>query len=79
MNMVTIPQRTYSELLKRQERTDSLIAKLQKQVSVLVQNQGEELRPEVAARIERRSQAIDAGKGRYLKTAREVKDYFAAL
>lgn len=52
------------------------VAKLYKRVEELDQD---ELKPHVAARIERRSKAMDAGKGKSFKTMREVHAYFRSL
>ena len=76
MNMITLPRNIYSEILKRQARVEVAISKLQKQVVELNQD---ELKPNVVARIERRSKALDAGEGKSFKTIREVRAYFRSL
>lgn len=76
MNTITLPRNTYSEILKRQARVEIAIAKLQERVDELNQD---ELKPHVAARIERRSKALDAGKGKRFKTIGEFRSYLRAL
>jgi len=78
MTTVTIPKREYTELLKRQERTEAVVRQLAQTIKVLAQDDVE-LRPEVATRIERRARALDAGKGTMLKNAKEVRDFFDSL
>lgn len=77
MNTLAIPRSAYSEILKRQDRADAAIAKLQKVVQEL--GYDDELLPEVVTRTERRSRALDAGKGKRFKTIREVLSYFRSL
>ncbi|HEY4516734.1 MAG TPA: hypothetical protein VJG64_02205 [Candidatus Paceibacterota bacterium] len=77
MNVVTIPKRAYDEIIKRQTRTEATVKHLVHAVKEL--SQDEELRPEVVARIDRHSLAMDAGKGKRLKTVREVRAYFRSL
>lgn len=76
MDTIALPRSTYSEILKRQERADMAIAKLQKAVEEL---SDDELKPNVIARIGRRSKAMDAGKGKRFNTMREVRSYLRAL
>ena len=76
MNTITLPKSTYNEILKRQARVEVAVAKLYQRVEEL---NGDELKPHVAARIERRSKAMDAGKGKRFKTMREVHAYFRSL
>jgi hypothetical protein len=76
MNTIALPKSAYSEILKRQERADAAIAKLQEQINELSQD---ELKPHVAARIERRSKSLDAGKGKRFKNMSEVRSYLRAL
>lgn len=76
MNTITLPKSTYSEILKRQARVEIAVAKLYQRVEELNED---ELKPHVAARIERRSKAMDAGKGKSFKTIREVRAYFRSL
>lgn len=52
------------------------VARLYQRVEELNED---ELRPHVAARIERRSKDMDAGKGKSFKTMREVHAYFRSL
>lgn len=76
MNMIALPRSAYSEILKRQERADVAIAKLWGKIDELSQD---ELKPKVAARLERRSKALDAGKGKRFNSMREVRSYLRAL
>lgn len=76
MNTITLPKSTYSEILKRQARVEVAIAKLYERVDELDQD---ELKPNVVARIERRSKALDAGKGKRFNTMREIRSYLRAL
>ena len=76
MSTITLPRSTYSEILKRQARVETALSKLQEQVAELNQD---ELKPNVAVRLERRSKALDAGKGIKLKNMREVRAYFRSL
>ena len=76
MNTIALPRSTYSEILKRQARADVAIAKLQKVVEELSQD---ELKPRVAARIERHSRLLDAGKGIKLKNMKEYRAYVRSL
>jgi hypothetical protein len=76
MNTIALPRSTYNEILKRQARVESALAKLQEQVAEINQD---ELKPHVAARIERRSKAMDTGKGKSFKNMREVRAYFRSL
>lgn len=77
MNTVAIPRSAYSEILKRQERADEAIAKLQKAVQEL--GYDDELLPEVATRIERQSRLLDEGKGKRFKNMKEVRAYVRSL
>ena len=74
--MITLPKSAYSEILKRQERTDAMLESLQKQVEELVQD---ELRPEVAARVEKQSRLLDAGKGIKCKGMKEYRAFVRGL
>ena len=76
MDTITLPRNTYSEILKRQARVETALSKLQEQFAELNQD---ELEPNVIARIDRRSKAMDAGKGKSFKTMREVRAYFRSL
>lgn len=77
MNTVAIPRSAYSEILKRQERADEAIAKLQKAVQEL--GYDDELLPHVATRIERQSRLLDEGKGKRFKNIKEVRAYMRSL
>lgn len=79
MNMIAIPKQEYKEILKRQARTEAAIARLARTIGSYVEETEEELRPEVAVRIERRSKAMNAGKGKRFKNMREVRAYFRSL
>lgn len=76
MNTITLPKSTYSEILKRQARVEVAIAKLYERVEELDQD---ELKPNVVARIERRSKALDAGKGIKLKNIKEYRAFVRSL
>jgi hypothetical protein len=76
MNTIALPKSTYSEILKRQARTDAAISKLRAQVEELLQN---ELKPSVVARIERQSRMLDAGKGIKLKNMKEYRSYVRSV
>ena len=76
MNTITLPRNTYSEILKRQARVETALSKLQEQVAELNQD---ELKPNVIARINRRSKALDAGKGIKLKNIKEYRAYIRSL
>lgn len=77
MNTIALPRSAYSEILKRQERADAAIAKLQERVDEL--SQEEELLPHVAARLERQSRLLDEGKGKHFKNMRELRAYMHSL
>ena len=76
MNTITLPKSTYNEILKRQARVEAAIAKLHQRVEELNED---ELKPNVAARIERRSKAMDAGKGIKLKNMKEYRAFVQSL
>lgn len=76
MTTITLPKNVYTEIIKRQERTDMVIARLQKQVEKLARD---ELRPEVAARLEKQSRLLDAGKGVKLKSMKEYQAFVQSL
>jgi hypothetical protein len=76
MDMIALPRATYSNLVERQRRADVAIAKLQEAVEALGYD---ELKPNVARRIEKQSRLLDAGKGIKLKNMRELRAYFRAL
>ncbi len=77
MNTIALPRSAYSELLKRQERADVAIAKLQKAVQEL--GHDDELLPHVAARLERQSQLLDEGKGIKIKNMKEYRAFVRSL
>lgn len=77
MNTVAIPRSAYSEILKRQERADVAIAKLQKAVQEL--GYDDELLPHVAARLERQSRLLDEGKGIKIKNMKEYRAFVRSL
>jgi len=76
MNTITLPRNVYSEILKRQTRVEAELSKLQEKVAELNQD---ELKPNVVARIERCSKALDAGKGIKLKNIKEYRAYVRSL
>ena len=76
MNMIALPRSAYSEILKRQERTDAAIAELREKVDELSQD---ELKPNVAARLERQSRLLDAGKGIKFKNMKDLRAYVRSL
>jgi len=78
MTTVTIPKREYDELLKREARMQAAARQFAQKLQEFAEDDVE-LRPEVATRIERRARALDAGKGRVLKNAKEVRDFFDNL
>lgn len=77
MNTIALPRNAYSELLKRQERADVAIAKLQKAVQEL--GYDDELLPHVAARLERQSRLLDEGKGIRIKNMKEYRAFVHIL
>lgn len=77
MSTIAIPRSAYSEILKRQERADAAIAKLQERVDEL--SQEEELLPHVAARLERQSRLLDEGKGIRIKNMKEYRAFVHSL
>lgn len=78
MNTVTIPKREYNELLKRDARMKTVVRQFAEKLKEFVEDDVE-LRPEVAARIERRARAMDAGKGKRFKNMREFRAYLRSL
>ena len=68
MNTITLPRNTYSEILKRQARVESAVAKLQETVEEIAYD---EIRPNVLKRLEKQSRLLDEGKGKHCpKTAK---------
>lgn len=76
MNTIALPRSAYNEILKRQERTDMAVAKLQEAFELF--NQAE-LRPEVVKRIEKQSRMLDQGKGIKFKNMKELRAYVRSL
>ena len=76
MNTITLLKSTYSEILKRQTRVESAIAKLQETVEEIVYD---EIKPSVLKRIEKHSRLLDEGKGIRLKNMKEYHGYVRSL
>ncbi|OGG60106.1 hypothetical protein A3C86_00960 [Candidatus Kaiserbacteria bacterium RIFCSPHIGHO2_02_FULL_49_16] len=76
MSTITLPRNTYSEILKRQERADVAIAKLQKAVEELGYG---EVKPSVLKRLEKQSRLLDEGRGIKLKNMKEYRAYVRGL
>ncbi|MEK7126298.1 MAG: hypothetical protein AAB517_01980 [Patescibacteria group bacterium] len=76
MNTITLLKSTYSEILKRQTRVESAIAKLQETVEEIVYD---EIKPSVLKRIEKHSRLLDEGKGIKLKNMKEYHGYVRSL
>ena len=76
MNTITLPRNTYSEILKRQARVESAVAKLQETVEEIAYD---EIRPNVLKRLEKQSGLRDEGKGKHYKSIKEVREYMRSL
>lgn len=76
MDIVTIPKTEYRKLLENQRELRVRVDVLQR---VVEDKLGEEIRPEVLRRIERRSKAMDRGAGTKLKSLKGIKAFFRNL
>lgn len=76
MTTITIPKKEYRQLVKNQAQTAEQISILRRIVEQLTQD---ELKPAYAKKLESRSAALDAGKGRDFDTPKQFRSYLAAL
>lgn len=76
MQKVVISQNEYRKLLEGQRELRARVNALQK---IIEDELGEEIRPEVLRRVEKRSRAMDKGVGIRLKSGREIKEFFRSL
>jgi len=76
MNTITLPRNIYSEILKRQARVESAVAKLQETVEEIAYD---EIKPSVLKRLEKQSRLLDEGKGIKLKNMKEYRAYIRSL
>ena len=77
--MVTVPERAFNDILKRQKRVDVALAKLQETVESMRHDEEYEIRPNVIARWERQSKLMDQGKGIHFKNMKEYRAYVRSL
>ena len=75
--MVAIPKQAFDAIVRRQDRTEAALKHLARTVKEL--SQEEELRPEVAKRLDRQSMLMDQGKGIYLKNMKEYRAFIRSL
>jgi hypothetical protein len=77
MATVTIPQKEYKNLVKRQSRIEEELAVLRE---VVKEQAGDELiRPAILKKWERISGDLDRGQGRVFKSQKEIKAWFKNL
>lgn len=76
MQKITISQTEYKKLVENQRELQARVDTLQR---VIEGELGEDIRPEVLRRIEKRSKAMDGGAGTKLKSVKEIKAFFRNL
>lgn len=76
MDTVTISRSAYQTLVQKQTRTAEDLLSLKKVVARLAQD---EVTPQYAKKLEKRSRALDAGKGIRFSTVRSFRSYLKAL
>ena len=75
-NEVSIPKDEYQRILKTQKELRSQIAALQEFVIEMTK---EELKPLIIKRLEKRSKAIDQGKGKHFRSLSSFKSHLRQL
>ena len=76
MDTVTISRSAYQALIQEQTRTAEELLSLKKAVARLAQD---EITPQYAKKLEKRSQSLDAGKGIKFSSMRSFRSYLRAL
>lgn len=76
MDTVTISRLAYQTLVQKQTRTAEDLLSLKKMVVLLAKD---EVTSQYAKKLEKRSRALDAGKGKRFSTMRSFKSYLKTL
>lgn len=76
MSTITLPKNKYTQILDTQEKLRGDLARLQKIVSYIAQD---EVNPEYAARLSKIEKGLSADRGLKFKNKSEVKRFFRAL
>lgn len=72
----TISKTEYKKILKTQEELRSQLAVLRE---FIIETTKEELNPSIVKRLEKRSQFLDKGNGKYFNTTTSFKSYLRCL
>lgn len=76
MNTITLPKNKYMQILNTQEKIRGDLARLEKVVSFIAQD---ELSPKYIAKLSKIEKGLSLGNGIKLKNRSEVKSFFSSL